>query len=354
MNDRLAIVTGGSGTVGQRLVRHLQDAAWQVICLSRRGSASHLGANVREIRVDLLDGAACRDTMARVKGVTHVFHAARHDFETGRPESIAANVAMLDHVVDAVLASGQPLQHVSIVQGTKYYGSNLGPFMTPTPETAPRSPEDNFYFHQQDLLARRSESANWTWSAARPHAVVDADRVLPRSIPTIIAIYATVLRELGEPLYFPGTAENFRALYQFTEAGQLARAIAWMATEPRARNQAFNVTNGDCLRWCNLWPAIARHFGMECGPVRTERLAAFMGDKRHVWQSVAARHQLRATPYDSLADWRYGDFVFAPHWDHLLSMSRARDLGFLDCVNTEVMLFTMFDRLRESRVIPPA
>ncbi len=353
MSDRIAIVTGGSGTVGQRLVRHLQeDGAWQVICVSRRGMDAPASATRRDLALDLLDRHACRAALATTRGITHVFHAARHDFETGQPESIAANVSMLENLVDAVLDTGQPLQHVSIVQGTKYYGSNRGPFVTPTPETAARSPEDNFYFHQQDLLAQRCAAATWTWSASRPHAVVDPDRVLPRSIPTIIAIYAAVLRELGQPLYFPGTPENYRALYQFTDAGLLARAIAWMATEPRARNQAFNVTNGDCLRWCNLWPAIARYFGMACGPVRTVRLAAFMAGKEEVWRQIVTRHRLRDTPYEALAVWPYGDFVFAPHWDHLLSMTRARDLGFLDCVNTEAMLFTMFDRLREGRVIP--
>lgn len=356
MNRRVALVTGGTGTVGLRLVAHLaRDEAWRVIRVTRRGGAGiHASPAIEELALDLVDRQACHVALASLTGVTHIFHAARHDFETGKAEPIADNTRMLENLLDAAFAARQPLQHVHIVQGTKYYGSNLGPFITPTPETAPRSPEDNFYFHQQDLLAARAGAQAWSWSASRPHAVVDPQRVLPRSIPTIIAIYATVLRALGLPLYFPGTPGNSRALYQFTDAGLLARAIEWMATEPRARNEAFNVTNGDCLRWCHLWPRIAAAFGMECGPVRTVRLAQFMSDKESVWQRIAAEHDLRATPYDSLAVWRYGDFVFGPHWDHLLSMTKARDRGFLDHVNTEAMLFAMFERLRQERVIPPA
>jgi len=356
MTRRTALVTGGSGTVGLRLVAELaRREDWRVIAVTRRGAAGFAAAppGVAHLAADLLDRRACLDAVASLRGVTHVLNAARHDFETGQPESAEANTAMLANLLDAVRETRQPLEHVHIVQGTKYYGSNLGPFPTPAPETAPRSLQANFYFDQEDLLIARSAAEGWHWSASRPHAIVDPQRALARSIPTIIAVYAAISRELGLPLCFPGTPENYRALYQFTEAGLLARAIAWMATEPAARDKAFNVTNGDCIRWCNLWPGIARYFGMECGPVRTVPLVKVMADKGPVWRRLVERHGLRATPYEELAVWAYGDFVFTPHWDHLLSTTRCRRHGFHDFVDTEAMIFDIFDRLRAWRVIPP-
>ena len=79
-----------------------------------------------------------------------------------------------------------------------------------------------------------------------------------------------------------------------------------------------------------------------------------MADKAPVWQALVAHNQLRPTPYDDLALWTYGDFVFTPYWDHLLATTRAREHGFHEFVNTERMIFGMFDRLREWRIIPPA
>jgi hypothetical protein len=73
-----------------------------------------------------------------------------------------------------------------------------------------------------------------------------------------------------------------------------------------------------------------------------------------VWRRIAARHGLPDRPYRELALWSYGDFVFTPHWDHLISTTKLRQHGFEGFVDTEAMLFAMFDRLREWRVIPPA
>jgi hypothetical protein len=65
--------------------------------------------------------------------------------------------------------------------------------------------------------------------------------------------------------------------------GLLARAMVWMATTPSCANQAFNITNGDLIRWEHTWPKIAQYFGMEMGPRRNISLVQFMADKGPVW-----------------------------------------------------------------------
>lgn len=326
---------------------------WQVIAVSRRATVVGAGSlpGAHALALDLLDHSACIATLSRLHGITHVMSAARHDFETGKPES-DANTAMLSNVLDALRETRHPLEHVHLVHGSKYYGSNLGPFLTPASEVAPRSRQHTFYYDQEDMVIARSAAEGWHWSTSRPHAVVDPERVLARSIPTIIAVYATIARELGEPLCFPGTPENYRAEYQFTDAGLLARAIAWMSTDVRARDMAFNVNNGDSIRWCDLWPRIADYFGMACGPVRTVRLAEEMPGRRAVWHRLVERYGLRSPAYEVLATWKYGDFVFRPAWDHLFSTTRCRQLGFQERVATEPMIFDMFDGLRSAKVIP--
>jgi nucleoside-diphosphate-sugar epimerase len=355
VTDRVALIMGATGIVGHRLVAHLAASpGWRVIGLSRRGLGRTINApGVEFLQVDLRDQFACRAIAEKVQGITHVFNAARFDHETATLESPDTNTEMLANVLDALAAAGHPLEHVHIVQGTKYYGSHLGPFATPAKETDPRSLQSNFYYKQEDLLIARRGPARFSWSASRPHAIVDPRNVAARSIPVIIAIYAALSKELGLPLCFPGTEANFRALYQFTDAGLLARAIEWMATTATARDQAFNVTNGDYIRWCNLWPRLASYFGMQVGQVRTVRLESVMADKASIWTRVVERYGLMNREYGGIALWAYGDFVFTPGWDIMSSVNKVRAHGFHDSVDTESMLFDVLDDLRSRRLIPP-
>jgi hypothetical protein len=168
----------------------------------------------------------------------------------------------------------------------------------------------------------------------------------------VIAVYAAVSKALDQPLYFPGSAENFHALYQCVDATLLAKAIAWMSTAPACANQAFNVTNGDFIRWSNLWPRFAEFFGMEIGPVKTVSLAQAMADKAPVWERIVAKHGLEPVPYAQTALWSYGDFVFAPGYDIMSDTLKLRQTGFGECLDTEKMFLDLFGKFRAARVIP--
>ena len=40
------------------------------------------------------------------------------------------------------------------MQGSKWYGNHLGPYLTPARETDPRHMPPNFYYDQQDFLIK--------------------------------------------------------------------------------------------------------------------------------------------------------------------------------------------------------
>ena len=90
------------------------------------------------------------------------------------------------------------------VQGTKYYGQHLGPFKTPAKEDDPRPPIQHFYYDQQDLLMRLRQGKAWSYSTTRPHVICGFALGNPLNIISILAVYATILREMGKPLTFPG------------------------------------------------------------------------------------------------------------------------------------------------------
>jgi len=78
-----------------------------------------------------------------------------------------------------------------------------------------------------------------------------------------IAVYATISKELGLPLRFPGSDKAYKALYQVTSAEILAKATVWAGQSDAAKDEIFNITNGDYFRWQYLWPRIAEMFEMD-------------------------------------------------------------------------------------------
>jgi len=346
---RKALVAGALGMVGGHVAAHLSTCAdWEVVGLSRGEPRREIGWRMR--RVDLADPDACRELVASEPGVTHLFHAARAPHADPAVEA-RTNLAMLAHLVDALEAGGS-LRHVCLIQGSKWYGSHLGPFRTPAREDDPPHMPPNFYVDQQRFVEARRSTARWTWSALRPGVVWGRALGYPHNIAVGIAAYAAISRELGLPLRFPGTRACFEALTQATDARLLARAAAWSATDARAADQAFNILDGDLFRWCHLWERLARHFGMENGGVQTTPLATMMADKEPVWRAIVEKHRLRPLALSEIVDWRYVDMTFRQDWDHVSSTIKARRHGFDGFVDTEATAIELMQAYRDERIVP--
>lgn len=167
-----------------------------------------------------------------------------------------------------------------------------------------------------------------------------------------IAVYASISKALGLPLRFPGKPGAYHSLLEMTDAGLLARATLWAATEPAAANQAFNINNGDLFRWSEMWPKIAAYFGLECASPLPMTLENMMADKAPLWRELAQRHSLTEPDYRAVAGWRFADFVFSWDYDMFADGSKARRFGFHQFVETEAMFFSLFDAFRRRRIIP--
>ncbi|HWM88012.1 MAG TPA: SDR family oxidoreductase, partial [Kofleriaceae bacterium] len=236
-NENVALVVGAQGVIGRNLVQHLAGLHdWQVIGLSRRpGEPS---GRVEHIAVDLLDREQCREKLGRLRRVTHIFYAAFQDRPTWA-ELVPPNLAMLVNVVDAVEPVAPGLRHISLMQGYKVYGAHLGPFKTPARETDAGHMPPEFNVDQQAFLEDRQRGKSWSWSALRPSVVCGFALGNPMNLSMVIAVYAAISAELGLPLRFPGKPGAYDALLEMTDAGLLARATVWAATDERCANQAF-------------------------------------------------------------------------------------------------------------------
>jgi nucleoside-diphosphate-sugar epimerase len=345
-----AIVTGATGVVGRYLLQHLVESGHRdIVAVSRR--KPDIAGRYEHLAVDLLDPDDCRRKLASHRDATHVFYSAfLQDADPAR--HVARNTAMLVNLVEAVEAVSTALVHVNLVEGTKWYGSHLGPFRTPAKEGHPRHAGTNFYFDQQDWLEARQRGKGWTWSAVRPHAVCGFSIGSPMNLALALAVYGTLCRALQLPFSHPGPAANFHALYQLTDSTLLARAMLWMATEPRCANQVFNITNGDLIRWENVWPRLAQFFGVEPGPQRHFSLKVAFGGKADAWRDIARRHGLQPHRFEDVAGWGFADFVFGSTWDIVSDTGKARRFGFCEAVDSEEMLLALLDGFRRQRVIP--
>ncbi len=350
MERKVALVAGASGIIGRGIVHCLsQPGDWQVIALARKPSDAV--NHVRFISVDLLDPRDCKDKLGTLSDVTHVFYAAYQE-QPSESGQVAVNGAMLRNLVQAIDAAAPDLVHINLMQGAKAYGCQFGPFKTPAKETDPRHFPPNFYYDQEDFLRQRQQGKAWTWSALRPNLVIGPGVGHPMNIIMVIAVYASICRELGTLLWFPGTEAGYKILLEATDVAHLASAALWAATEPRCGNEVFNITNGDYFRWQHLWPVFADCFGMKPAPPLPIPLGEMMADKGALWDQLTQKHRLRPHRLDQLVSWSFAEFVFRIPYDTISDTTKARRYGFHNVVETEEMFRRQFTELREQKYIP--
>lgn len=345
---KVALVAGASGIVGSQLVNTLLQHQWQVIGLSRHRAAPD--AAIPFVQVDLLDEQDSARALQSLNQVTHLFYSAWIDAANWQ-EMVAPNVTMLRHLVSNLEAVA-PLETVSLMQGYKVYGAHLGPFKTPARESDPPVAGAEFNAAQQAWLSEFQRGKAWSWQALRPGVVGSTVSGNAMNLALSIALYASICKQHALPLRFPGCERCWHSIVDYTDATLLAEATLWAATAPAARNQVFNVNNGDLWRWCELWPRIADWFGLVCAPPVRLSFRQLFSDYRVSWQTMAQQHQLVQPDIARLADGQFADFVFSWDYDMFGDGSKLRRAGFQHGRATDEMFMSLFRQFRQDGVIP--
>jgi nucleoside-diphosphate-sugar epimerase len=347
---KTALVFGATGVSGRALLTYLEGLPdWDVIAVARKPPA--FPTRARFILADLLKADDCIRAFKDVHDVTHVFYTAYQDNPVFA-ETRAPNNLMFVNAFNAITPVSPGLRHFCLLQGTKYYGQYLGPFKTPAKETDPRISVPHFYYDQQDFITGKQRGQSWSWSCARPHVICGLAIGNPLNIVSTLAVYASLAKELGRPLTFPGKAGAFSSIYQATDATLLARAMLWMSTTPGCANEAFNITNGDFFRYQNLWPAFATFFGLENGGVKTCDLNTEMAGKDEIWKQMILKYGLADHPLSALANWNFANYALSNDWDVMSDTTKCRKFGFLEFLDSEEMFLGHFGRLRQEKIIP--
>ncbi|HYF58934.1 MAG TPA: SDR family oxidoreductase [Burkholderiaceae bacterium] len=349
MSGQVAVILGGTGMVGANMAQLLdRTGGWDTTIVSRR--APDFPTRARHLACDMSDPDECARVLGTLERTTHVFWTG-HATGTRWVDKAARDADLFRNALTALEPAAPRLEHVCLLQGSKYYGRHLGPFKTPAKEDDPRHFPPNFYYTQEDFLRELAQGKRWSWSLMRPHIVCGFART-DINLPKPIAVYATLCKRLGLPLKFPGPEGAYRAVHCASDVELLNKGMLWAATTPAAANQAFNMVNGDHFRWEHLWPKIAAWFDMEPGGVQQIDLELMMADKAPLWDEIVREHGLLPTPFAEAANWSFANYAFAPTWDIMLDNTKARTFGFQEFVDSEKMFMRIFDSFRAQRFIP--
>ncbi|QAY80097.1 SDR family oxidoreductase [Sphingosinicella sp. BN140058] len=349
-----ALVVGASGIVGSATAELLVRQGWAVHGLARRAVAQ---PGVRPVAADLQDAAATAAALSGIRAdAVFITTWLRQDSEA---ENIRVNSAMVRNLLDGLRSNGST-GHVALVTGLKHY---LGPFEaygkgalphTPFREEQGRLDVENFYYAQEDEVFAAAERDGFAWSVHRPHTVIGKAIGNAMNMGTTLAVYATLCRETGRAFRFPGSAAQWDGLTDMTDAGQLAEHLLWAATTPAARDQAFNVVNGDVFRWSWMWGRIADWFGIAPAPFdgSIQPLEQQMADDGAIWRRLAEREGLAEPELDRLISPWHTDADLGRPIEVVTDMSKSRRLGFIGYRATDDSFYDLFARLRADRLIP--
>jgi nucleoside-diphosphate-sugar epimerase len=358
MEGRQAIVAGASGLTGAASVRRLQALGWAVTTLSRRAPEGVDPDN--HVTVDLLDPTSCAAAAGRIGKPTHLVYAAVNELPGSRAESwgtpdyAARNGRMFDNLLGLLPEQGRTLAHISLIHGTKAYAPyRPGYLPVPLRESLPRPDGDDFYFRQEDSAWRLAAEAGVGWTVLRAQIVVGGGRSSNLNGLLAIAVLAALRRAAGLNLPLPAAPP---AVLEMTDVELLADAVAWSLTAPGARNQIFNVTNGDVFTWRDLWPVIADAIGLPLGEPAPFSVREELAARSGAWAGLVRQHSL-AAPAD-LMDYlgesaSLADMALSANRNVVVSTVKIRRAGFDRFVDSAESVVGWIGRWRAEGLLPP-
>jgi len=361
MTDKKVVVAGATGLVGNAALRHFGGAGGcEIVVLSRRKPRELYGA--RHIQADLTDPAQCTQTATALQDTTHLVYAALYEAPNlidgwRDPNQIRTNDLMLRHLMAVLEPVAPALRHVALLQGTKAYGVHVRPLTVPAREGRSEMYEQpNFYWAQENFLRELQQGKAWHWSILRPVLIVGEAMGGAMDLIPPLGVYATLLREQGGPLHYPGGAAR---VSQAVDVDLLARAIAWSGETAAARNEAFNVTNGDVFTWENVWPAIADALEMKPGHAVSLSLAQEYPKWIAPWDDLRRRHNLVSPGLEEFVglSFQYADYSMRygqtqPGPPSIVSTVKINQAGFTEMMDTEAMFRKWFTHARACRLLP--
>ena len=265
---------------------------------------------------------------------------------------------MLRNLMAALEPVAPALRHVALLQGTKAYGVHVRPLTVPAREGRSEMYEQpNFYWAQENFLRELQQGK----ALALEHPAAGADRRRSHgrrdgSDPAARRLCRDAARAGPRRSIIPAAPRGCR---------RRSMSICWRAPSPgrarptAARNEAFNVTNGDVFTWENVWPAIADALEMKPGKPVPLSLAQEYPKWIAPWDELRRKHDLVSPALEEFvglsfqyADYsmRYGQTQSGP--PSIVSTVKINQAGFTEMMDTEAMFRKWFRQAKQERLLP--
>lgn len=353
--SKRALVVGVTGITGSSVAESLIREGWETYGLSRNPNNDVDG--LIPVAADLLDRENLKSALEGIKP-SHVYISTWMRMDT-EAENIKVNSSMIRNLLDA-LSPQKSVEHVALVTGLKHY---LGPFddyargespQTPFREDHPRLEIPNFYYAQEDEVYVAAERDGFTWSIHRPHTVIGKAVGNQMNMGTTLAVYASICKEKNQSFTWPGSKVQWEGITDMTDANVLADHLIWASTTDSAKNEAFNITNGDIFRWKWMWEQIGNYFQIETVGFTGEilPLEEQMENDAEVWKGIALKYNLRESDLTKLASPWHTDLDLSRPVEIMTDMSKSRKLGFKTYKPTLDSFIELFEELRTDNLIP--
>ncbi|KAD7479644.1 hypothetical protein R6Q59_008390 [Mikania micrantha] len=371
-NSRLsvALIVGVTGMAGVALTEALKKPTalggpWVVYGVSRGSLPSWFPSSLlnNHLMLDALNKQQTHQILAPLSSqITHVFWVALQANES-EEVSISLNSTMLTNVLEALTSSpNSKLTHVALQTGTKHYmgpildpilSTQLVPLETPFLEDYPRLPFPNFYYDLEDILA--SYSKTLTYSVHRPSLIIGASTRTFFNVLLTLSVYALVCKHENHPFRYIGNKYSWEHFWEVSDARVIAEQQIWASVTDKAKNEAFNSTNGDVFTWKMMWKVLCDTFGVEFVPFDEKEkfdFVEFMKDKGEVWDTIVEENGLYATKMEEITCVDEISQVLRLEIQHVCSMNKSRELGFHGFENTLKSIPKWVDKMGQMKILP--
>ncbi|KAL3621095.1 hypothetical protein CASFOL_036007 [Castilleja foliolosa] len=366
-HQSVALIVGITGIVGNSLAEILPLAdtpggPWKVYGLARRPRPAWTEDNpIVYIRCDISDPNDARVKLSPLTDITHLFYVTWANRST-EAENCEINGKMFKNVLDVVIPNCPDLKHICLQTGRKHY---VGPFESfgkirtldpPFTEDMPRLDCKNFYYELEDILLKEVEKkdGDLTYSIHRPGNIFGFSPYSLMNLVGTLCVYAAICKHEGKVLRFPGCKSAWDGYSDCSDADLIAEHQIWAAVDPYAKNEAFNVSNGDVFKWKHFWKVLGEQFGVECGEYEegvSVKLEELMKGKGPVWDEIVRENGLTPTKLEDVGTWWFVDVILGNEC-LLDSMNKSKEHGFLGFRNSKVSFVSWIDKVKAYKIVP--
>ncbi|KAK6121196.1 hypothetical protein DH2020_045058 [Rehmannia glutinosa] len=335
-HQSVALIIGVTGIVGNSLTEILPlsdtpGGPWKVYGVARRPRPNWNSDNpIHYIRCDVSDPDDTRVNLSTLTDITHVFYVAWVNRPT-EAENCEANGKMLKNVLDVIIPNCPNLRHICLQTGRKHY---VGPFESfgkikshdpPYTEDMPRLDYTNFYYIQEDILFEEvDKKEGLTWSAR------------------------------GGNFEISGCKSAWDGYSDCSDADLIAEHQIWAAVDPYAKNEAFNVSNGDVFKWKHFWKVLAEQFGVVYGEYeegQKVKLEEVMKDKGPIWDEIVRDNGLTLTRLEDVGNWWFCDVILGIECP-LDTMNKSKEHGFVGFRSSKNSFVSWIDKMKAYKIVP--